>query len=432
LLTSELLRAVHSCREASLHRVAAAGLRVAQRLRDLHADRPEFRLGALGADLAALLSTARELTQATEVQADWLGTARRTYAPIGSLRVTGVLSAAVVSAAGYAGVVTYVCDQTGRIWSLGDVAPGPPERCQLAYGAPIDLGDASLDHQALGREGLHIQGARASVEGRLGAGRAVSAVRASGSAWTSEPLAGLWREPLEAQLARVWAARSQGGRGAERAGADLVYVRGVVQGVRAQTLELLVDGGVVVSGLAASDHAELPYRSNLRLLGCAPGLPLLVVGRVIFGRPRALVLLAVAPVPGTAEVRLDLPAALGDRVNLGLDVLQHAHVRGASPAPFALPEGARPAAADPLDPLRRRVYQVVSGGRSAVSEPAWTGMARDEAALQRAQLGTASQTLRALRHAAGRERLARAWLVAWMYLGAATARLQRISWTDVT
>ena len=181
LLTSELLRAVHSCREASLHRVAAAGLRVAQRLRDLHAERPEFRLGALAGDLANLLSTARELTQATEVQSDWLGTARRTYAPVGSLRVSGLLSEAVVSAAGYAGVVTYVCDQSGRIWSLGDVAPGPPERCQLAYAAPIDLGDASLDHRALAREGLHLQGARASVEGRLGSGRGVSAVRASGA-----------------------------------------------------------------------------------------------------------------------------------------------------------------------------------------------------------------------------------------------------------
>ena len=77
----------------------------------------------------------------------------------------------------------------------------------------------------------------------------------------------------------------------------------MVRGVQAQTLELAVDGGVTVSGLAASDHAELPYRSNLRLLGCAPGLPLLVVGRVIFGRPRALVLLAVAPRPAGGRCR---------------------------------------------------------------------------------------------------------------------------------
>jgi hypothetical protein len=440
LLIGELLRAVHSCREASLHRVAAAGLRVAQRLRDLHAERPEFRLGALASDLADMLSTARQLTQASEVQTEWLGTARRAYASIGSLRVTGLLSEAVVSAAGYAGVVTYVCDQSGRLWSLGDVAPGPPERCLLAYGSPVDLGDASLDHSALSREGLHLQRATASAEGRLGAGRGVTAVRASGGDWTVEPLASLWREPLDVQLDRAWAAR--GSAFSQRAGADLVFVRGVVQGVRENALELVLEGDLRVSGLAASDHPELPYRSNLRLLGSAPGLPLLVVGRVMFARPRSVVLLAVAPGPPAAgEVALDLPAGLGDRVNLGLDVLQHAYVRGASATPIMLPGGVGQGfGVDPLDPLRRRVYQVVSGGRSAVSEPAWSGLARDESALDRAQLMTAGQVLRVLRTAvanvgsasaeARRERLARAWLVAWTYLGAATARLQRLSWTD--
>jgi hypothetical protein len=82
---------------------------------------------------------------------------------------------------------------------------------------------------------------------------------------------------------------------------------------------------------------------------------------------------------------------------------------------------------------------VVSGGRSAVSEATRGGLARDAAALQRAQLTTAAQILRALGTAttpglsAGtqRERLARAWLVAWTYLAAASARLQRLSWTDL-
>ncbi|HYW88145.1 MAG TPA: SWIM zinc finger family protein, partial [Chloroflexota bacterium] len=123
LLTSELLRAVHSCREAGLHRAAASGLRVAQRLRDLQAARPQFRLGALAADLADLLSTSRQLTRNTEVQAEWLGTARRAYRPLGSLRLSGIFTEAVLSATGYAGVVSYVCDQRGRLWSLADVTP---------------------------------------------------------------------------------------------------------------------------------------------------------------------------------------------------------------------------------------------------------------------------------------------------------------------
>jgi hypothetical protein len=438
LLTSELLRAVHSCREAGLHRAAASGLRVAQRLRDLQAERPRFRLGALAADLADLLSTSGQLAGCAEAQAEWLGTARRAYRPLGSLRVSGLFTEAVLSATGYAGVVTYLCDQNGRVWSLADVTPGPPEQCLAAYAAPIDLGDASVAHRTLARGGLHVQRATASADGRLGAGRGVGAVGAEGCAWSDEPLARLWREPLEEQLDRAWSA--QGKRSAaiaatQRAGADLVFLRVFVRGLRGQALELVTDSGLSVSGLAASDHEQLAYRSNLRLLGCAPGLPLLVVGRVVFGRARAIVPLAVAAgEPGA----LDLPSSMGDRVNLGLDALQHAHVPSASSLAHLLNTVSDDASPDPLDALRRRVYQVVGGGRSAVSEAALGGLARDAAALRRSQLTTAGQILRALgsttaqapRGQAQRERLARAWLVAWTYLAAASARLQRLSWTD--
>jgi hypothetical protein len=432
LLTSELLRTVHSCREAGLYRAAAAGQRVAQQLGDLQAERPNFRLGALASDLAALLSTSRQLTAAAEVPAEWLGTARRAYAAVGSLRVSGLCTEPVLSAAGFAGVVSYICDQAGRIWSLADVEPGPPERCLLAYTSPIDLGDASLPPRTLAREGLFVQRATASEDGRLGAGRSVAAVRADGSAFSEEPLARLWREPLEAQLDRAWSARGQG----QRAGADLVFFRAVVRGVQGPTLELQVAGDVQVSGVVASDHPVLAYRANLRMLGCAPGVPLLAIGRVIFGRPRSVLLLAIAAgAPGA----LELPAALGDRVNLGLDVLQPANIPGARAQPLVLArEGGKDAPPDPLDVLRRRVYQVVSGGRSAVSEVARSGLARDEAALRGAHLPGATQVLRGLGTAstvglsgdARRERLARAWLVAWTYLSAASARLQRLSWSE--
>jgi hypothetical protein len=260
----------------------------------------------------------------------------------------------------------------------------------------------------------------------------VSAVAASGSAWTDEPLVTLWREPLEEQLDRAWASRG----GGQSAGADLVFIRGTVRGIHDQALELVTDSGLNVSGLVASEHEQLAYRTNLRLLGCAPGLPLLVVGRVVFGRPRAVMPLAVAAgEPGA----LDLPPSMGDRVNLGLDALQHAHVPSAGRLPHLVSEDHQADSPDPLETLRRRVYQVVSGGRSAVSEATRGGLARDAAALQRAQLTTAAQILRALGTAttpglsAGtqRERLARAWLVAWTYLAAASARLQRLSWTDL-
>jgi hypothetical protein len=434
LLTSELLRSVHSCREAGLYRAAAAGQRVAQRLRDLQAERPNFRLGALASDLAQLLSTSRQLTLADEVAPEWLGTARRAYAAVGSLRVSGLFTESVLSAAGFAGVVSYVCDHGGRIWSLADVAPGPPERCLLAYTSPIDLGDASLAPRTLARDGLYVQRATASSDGRLGAGQSVGAVHAEGSAFTDEPLARLWREPLEAQLDRAWSLRGD----ASRAGGDLVFLRGVVRGVQGPNLELLVAPGLEVSTVAPSEHPALAYRSNLRLLGSAPGLPLLAIGRVIFGRPRAVLLLAVAAgAPGA----LELPASMGDRVNLGLDVLQPANVPGARPQPLVLTQEVHDRAApDPLDVLRRRVYQVVNGGRSAVSDVARGGLMRDESALQRAQLSGATQVLRVLGGASTvglsgderRERLARAWLVAWTYLSAASGRLQRLSWSETS
>jgi hypothetical protein len=304
--------------------------------------------------------------------------------------------------------------------------------CLLAYASRIALNDASITHRALAREGLEMQRATASADGRLGLGRGVSALKASGRPWTAEPMASLWREPLEAQLDRAWLAQGQN----RRAGADLVFLRGMVRGVRGQALELRTDSGLAVSGLVASDHPELAYRSNLRLLGSAPGLPLLAVGRVVFGRPRAVLLLAVAAgEPGA----LELPVSLGDRVNLGLDRLEPWQVRGAGPLPAVVAGHAEDAVSpDRLDALRRRVYQVVSGGRAAVSEAARGGLERDAMALQRAHLPSAALALRALGSAtagnleseARRERLARAWLVAWTYLGAATARLQRLSWTD--
>src|SRR6185312_8963509 len=99
---------------------------------------------------------------------------------------------------------------------------------------------------------------------------------------------------------RAWRRSARGGP--RRAGADLVFFRGVVRGVQGPNLELLAAPNVHVSGVAASDHPALAYRSNLRLLGCTPGLPLLAIGRVVYGRPRSVLLLAIAAAaPGALE-----------------------------------------------------------------------------------------------------------------------------------
>jgi hypothetical protein len=478
VLLGELLRAVHSCRLASLPRLSSAGLRVAQHLRDLQAQRPEFRLEALAADFHELLRTANTLRTAESAAPIWIGTARRTYAPVGSLRVAGLFTEAIASSAGYAGVVTYVCDQDARIWSIADVAPGGAERAREAYATPVDLGDASFDHRSLARSGLHLQHATAAGNHRLGSGRGVGAVGADGRAWTEPPLADLWSPSLEAQLDRAWFARDSP-FDERRAGDDLLFLRGTVIGARHDALELRV-GGVAMSALAPSAHAELAYRHNLRLLAAAPGLQLLLIGRIAFNRPGTFFLLAIAPAGGAsqstcfplapppaaepspstgfppaiapaaepspstgfplapapaAEASLVLPAAWGGRVNLGLDQLQAAYVRGGGASGVAPALAVFAPGVDPLAPLRRRGQQVLLGGRASISGSTWSGVARDESSLQRNHLPTAAQLLAALRSAPQEsngavrgDRLALAWLAARNYLNAASNRLQRLAW----
>src|ERR1700682_3099151 len=77
-----------------------------------------------------------------------------------------------------------------------------------------------------------------------------------------------------------------------RAGDDLLFLRCVVIGARDDAVELRI-GNRALAGLAPGAHAELVYQHNLRLLAAAPGLPLLIVGRVAFNRPGTLFLLAV-------------------------------------------------------------------------------------------------------------------------------------------
>jgi hypothetical protein len=430
VLVGELLRAVHSCRLASLPRLSAAGLRAAQHLRDLHAQRPEFRLEALAADFHELLRVANALRASDSVAVEWIGMARRAYTPVGSLRVTGLFTEAIVSGAGYAGVVTYVCDQQGRVWSLADVAPGGAERCQWAYVSPVDLGDTAVDHRSLGRGGLHLQHATAAANHRLGAGRGVDAVSADGRAWTDAPLADLWSTSVEGQLDRAWSARDRP-FDERHAGDDLLFLRCVVAGVHNDALDLRV-ADFRLAGLAPSTHAELAYQHNLRQLAATPGLPLLIVGRVAFNRSGTLLLLAIG---SAADAPLQLPTDWAGRVNLGLDQLQAAYVRSTARSPIAPALGVSGTAADPLSPFRQRLQQVLLGGRAAISRTTWSGVARDEATLVRNHMLTAAQLLRALQAAplnssgvTGRDRLACAWLAGRTYLTAASGRLERLAW----
>jgi hypothetical protein len=277
---------------------------------------------------------------------------------------------------------------------------------------------------------VYLQRATGSLDGRLGTGRGVGAVRAGAATWSGGP----WERPPPAQLDAVFEALALD-QTLRRAGWDLLFLDGVVAGVRQSALVLKTPVGEV-SCYAPSDHEELPYRRNLRLLGAAPGLPLRVVGRALTQRARSLALLAVGP--GASEAgeapSLVLPAEWSGRANLGVDVLQSAHLAGAERGPVELPVQAVAAAPDPLDPLSRRLGQALTGGRVTQAESAWADIDRDAALLRRRQLPGAAARLEALRAASlrgvpdARRRFALAWTAARTYHVAARNRLSRTGW----
>jgi len=431
VVQGELLRAAHACRLAGLHRTASAVARAVQRLAELHAGRPEYRLDFLLGDVSDALTSALAVATAGEaVSRSAVGVARRAYATVGSLRLAGIFSEAVMSAAGYAGVVTYLADAQGRLWTVADVAPGGPERVAWAYGAPIEVGDLALSHRGLGRSAVYLQRATGSRDGRLGTGRDVGAVRSGASGWGGGVP---WERPPAAQLDAVFAALALD-QTLRRAGWDLLFLDGVVVGVRQAALVLSTPVGEV-SCYAPTDHEELPYRRNLRLLGSAPGLPLRVVGRALTQRARSLALLAVGPGAAAEEApALALPPDWLGRANLGVDVLQSAHVAGGERGPVELPVQPAAAAPDPLDPLARRLGQALTGGRVTQAESAWADIDRDASLLRRRQLPGAADRLEALRAASlrgvpdARRRFALAWTATRTYHVAARNRLSRTSW----
>jgi hypothetical protein len=441
----DLLQAAHACQEARLHRLGVAAVRVATGVRDLAGERPEFQLAGFAEDLAELLAVAWRLGWGSGPApgAD-VGVGRRRYQPVGGLKLHGLASEAVATASGYAGVITWLVDQSGRLWTVSDVAPGEPARATEAYRSAVRFGRLALRHQELGRSRVIAQGATGSADGRLGSGSDVTATTTGPSSWDAPPLAARWAAPLEEQLDRAWRAWELPA-GERPAGADLLFLDTIVHG--------LVPGGLALEtrnarrplellGVAPSDHAELAYLENLRRLGELAGRPLRLVARGRLDRPHAVTPLSAG---GPA---LQLPAALQQRVNLGLDRLAGSFV---SSAPAAAAHGGPAddpplgsAARDgvPLDGLRRVTLRAALGGRVTVGDAAVQALEAEAARLRRAQLDTAADLLGELiqagletrrtrtgeRATPPPDRLARAWTAAMLYLGSASRWLLRAAW----
>ncbi|MEV7563310.1 hypothetical protein, partial [Streptomyces sp. NPDC089795] len=440
VVQAELLRAAHTARLAGLVRAEAAALRVVRGLRAAREHRAGQRLGDLTEAFRELLHTAGLLASGSADPA-LTGTARRAYAPGGSLQVLGLCREPVLSATGYGGVVTHLLAPDGTPYSVSDVRPGGLARARGAGSASVALGGATLDHAGLARGGLRIVGATVSPEGRLGAGRGVRATPLPGTAWTEQPAARLFARPAAEAVAELLADPDAG----ESAllGCDVTVVGAV--GEHLLVRETRPDAPLLRL-LPAHPHPELAHTENLRRIASYPGLRLRVLGRPDLDRTATLRPLAVGPVPG-AEHTLRLPEEWLGRADLGYDRLQGAHFpQGtAAPVPATAAEGPDPLADSPLWRVRRLLETGVAGGRRALAEAARGTESLAGASygpLRRAGLTGAADLAAALAAEADRrprdvfgrladpspDGYARAWLAAATHLAAAERCLIAASW----
>ncbi|MEU9073396.1 hypothetical protein [Kitasatospora sp. NPDC048538] len=486
---AELLRAAHRARLAGLYRPAAAAVTVVTRVRAARSGAPEYRLADLVAGLRELLALTTALTCGVGPVAGLRGTARQVYEEEGGLRLHGLFAEPVLTAT-HAGALSWAVDAAGRLSTIAEVVPhgDAAAAAAQAVGAgnrAVRLGEAQLSHREFSRAGLLVQGATRSAAGRLGAGAAVRAVRASGAAWTAEPVAALWAEPAAVQVARALEAEEEP-HDTRRAGSDLLFLDVTLLGAvpdgpggAPQLLARCTDGaedghgadagpgadgpGLLLALRPGHEHPGLAFRANLALLATAPGLRLRVIGRLERAERPALRLLAIGTPPAPPRApgdhdpqgapALALPVDRADRVNLGLERLQTADLAGADrtaaaptgPAPTGAAPRDLPAAAPygpPVHVLGRRVDQTVTTGRHATAPSAATAAA-DRELLRAAGLGTAAELLDVLRSAAADQRrdvfgrvvaddheaFAGAWLAAACYTEAVATALCAAGWS---
>jgi hypothetical protein len=431
---AELLRSIHACRTNGLHRLATAQTRILRLIRELRADRPEFALETLTADLRDVLAVSHAITAGGGGRG-LVGTARRDYEAAGNLKVRGVLTEAIVARSGYAGATTYLVDDKGNFYTRSDVAPGDAGRAAGAYDAAAGIGDAVLPHRELCRTGLFVSDATASADGRLGAGQKVRAVRSSEpSRWEAEPLGSRFRVPLVDQLSAI-SKHDAEPEELRPAGWDFLYVEGIVVGGPGG-VGVVAQGEILVRFTTTREQRALAARDNLVVLSKASGLAVRAIGRVRVGAAREIDLLAIGA--GPDETRFTMPDLWHGRANIHYDRLSIPPL-GAMPA---LKVASPPPTDDLLSPLRRRIERAVLGGSGTLPTHAIGELEREAAQLAEKVLATGAEVMRdlaALAHDAGRgatgvrrqidrEAFARAWLRAALYEDAARRRLGVASW----
>ncbi|CAM3134642.1 hypothetical protein [Stackebrandtia soli] len=407
-----LLRAVHACRIAGLHRLAAAGTALAQAISDLAADRPHFVLSDCVALLSELLGTAWRLRH--NASADDLGVGRRDYQPIPTTSLTGLCTTPILSDTGYGGAVTYLVGSAGRIVSVASVLPDADPFA--LYRAPVTLGNLSTKHDALGRSSLFVQGATATTTGRVGGGSGASATATGPATWDDDAVAALWKTPLSTQLDRAFAALTVPPT-QRHEGADLLFLDGeVLHGPSG--VEVAAEG-MRARAIADDVDDRLRFGTNLRRLATMAPTPVRMIARFVPHRSRTIAPLAV---------RVD------DRmVNLGFETLDASAARLGAPPPGTT---------SPLTGLAQVLHRVALGGRDCAGPSSNRTIQVTGERLRRDFLPHSAELLERLHSSAsavtrdvfGQARradadaFATAWTAAMTYLDVAQRRLSRSDW----
>lgn len=173
------LSALHKLRAAGLIRAERAFTGVVTALNRAVSDPQNLQPDTVVASLSDVLLTAHVLLQADRAgrpaDPEYIGSARRKYAPIGAITATPFALEPVLTESGYAGSVLTLRDGQGRFWTIQDVRPGDVSQVRRSHGVGIEIGELVVSLECLSNFKLLIGQGTASADGRLGRGRSVRA-----------------------------------------------------------------------------------------------------------------------------------------------------------------------------------------------------------------------------------------------------------------
>lgn len=461
-IQSKLLRAIHECRATGLHRLSAAGLRILNHARLLRGSSEEFIPAQAVQSLHEALLVAHQITTAdSSVSPLWLGTARRRYRPVASLKLFGLCCEPVLTASGYSGVITWMLNQQGDVVSVSDVQPGTASRIAQAWKSNVTLAGLALSHADLSQQKLLISKATISDDGRIGGSDSAKAVPSKHQGWNNEVIAQRFAEPLVEQIQRYFDQIDAVGTVAKE-GAALMFLTGTVCGYDDTDLLLQLQDETVVRLTITSDTKDLPYRDNLTMLSRAPGLPILCIGRLLPLQPGCFQLLSIgnaALAEQQADQRIEaskngiprLKITDGSHIDLGLESLQRSQLSTAEKQPVNSAElgilsslRSEAEVADAGGILTDWLQAISVGGRHALSRSAIKRLVRDTRNLESNFQPTASQALKTLaqqaidtqttfeglRFPSDSAQLADAWLAAAIVQLTTFQYLQHVQWRE--